>query len=426
MKSRPSLTFLCGVCAILLAVTGGVLLPRAKTTVAARDNPSAANTRSGAQRVERAPSAGGRERHQVRQEVCAMKEKLLLDFPQLPIEGRPVPDEENGFLQLQLAADLLASISGELLDLISGRSEWDSGRVAELLAAHADLVAQVEAIAALEKRSSTDLPSSYRGFDSARTAKHAAELLLAKARLASEAGDEAAAFRLAALTRNLVSHFTEVETRTLLMETVAILSDLTLQKVILEKLLPNLSSSADADAWMALLKSRNYGPSEFSKLVQGEWHSSMDFLPDLLMNPQERPPDWQEMMRAHAGTTDHAMRQIQTGTFRELYGFEPLHHASHHPKLSIHSRETLDQLSVGLTAWSRGYVRAAVVVAMNRAVMELALLERAGEPLSAANVSSVTRNPYDGTVFAFDPATRSLSLAHPTEGIEVDPVKLPW
>src|SRR5690606_30626011 len=103
------------------------------------------------------------------------------------------------------------------------------------------------AIASLEKRSSTDLPSSSAGFISARTAKVAGELLLAKARLASESGEEEAAFRFAALARNLAAHSSEVESRTLLMETVGILMDLKLQQTVLGTLLPNLGPSADTD-----------------------------------------------------------------------------------------------------------------------------------------------------------------------------------
>ncbi len=349
-----------------------------------------------------------------------------MEFPDLRIEKRQVPDEENGFLQLNLIADEVALVSQELLDLISGRSEWDATRVAQLLSEHADLLARIETIASLEKRSSTDLPNTYPGMVSARTAKVAGELLMAKARLASEAGNEEAALRFVALTRNLVAHFSEVETRNLLMETTAILMELNLQKTVLEKLFPPLGSSADADAWMALLTVRSYGPHELAALLQGEWNTSMDYLfPSTLMNPHERLSDWQDLAQAYARMTQDSMLRARRGTLREMHGFEHLGGPSQISNLSSATSETLDQLSNGMGAWTRGYVRAAVVGAMNQAVMELVLIERAGEPLSADSVSSVTRNPYDGTEFAYDPGTRMLSVQHPIEGLAADPVRLP-
>ncbi len=426
MKRRLSPAFLYVLCGILLAVMVGAALMRPETAVDPREDIEGFSGSPNRPKIERSSSPNSRERRDTRQALRALKEELLMEFPDLRIEKMQVPDEENGFLQLHLIADEVALASQELLDLISGRSGWDASRVAQLLAEHADLVARIEAIASLEKRSSTDLPGSYAGFVSARTAKVAGELLLAKARLASEAGNEAVALRFAGLTRNLVSHFTEVETRNLLMETTAILMEMNLQKVVLENLLPPLGSSADADAWMSLLTVRSYGPHELAALLQGEWNTSMDYLfPSAVMNPHERLSDWQDLARAYARMTQDSMQRARSGTLREIYGFEHLHPPSQFPNLSSETSESLDQLAVGMDGWTRGYVRAAVVVAMNQAVMELVLLERAGEPLTTEAVSRVTRNPYDDTAFAFDPDTRMLSVPNPVEGLDTDPVRLP-
>src|SRR5690606_18255333 len=131
--------------------------------------------------------------------------------------------------------------------------------------------------------------------------KAASDLLIAKARLAAEAGNEAEALRLAAAVQNLASHCREIETPSLLAETIVLLVDLALQEATLQHLLPSIGREADLPKWQAILSSRSYDSAAFAKVMRGEWSIMMNFflLPVLVNKTHENcPPDADELARA--------------------------------------------------------------------------------------------------------------------------------
>lgn len=368
------------------------------------------------------------EMARVRQETLELKERMLEEFPGLRVEPRPVPDERNGFLALHLlrgSSYQAPVVESGLARMIEGSAPWDSAAVKAGLEAHADVVAEYERIAAMEERSSANMPPDYSGFISARVAKRGADLLLAKARLAAEEGDEEETLRLVAAAQNLASHFREVEAASLLAETVVILIDLSVQSTAFEHLLPALGDGSDPARWKSVIFQRGYDSMNFAEMLRGEWHTTTEFmLFPILMNPgnPDSPPDLEELARAYSSVFHDVVSGLPGLDLRELLDAPAAFELApgRFPELSGKSRELLEVLGVGSSAWAKGYVRAASTIARNEAALDLLIRERkgsAGEP---------GIDPFSGQPLVFDPDERTLSVPAATAELEIKPLKLPW
>jgi len=370
-------------------------------------------------------------RARTRAEVLAFKAKLVAEFPELAIEERPVPTEENGFLQLHLLteADPSPKLGQELKSMLEGHAPWDRAAVEKGLEEHAGLVSEFERIAALERRSSAAMPAGYTSFIHARVVKAGADLLMAKARLAAEAGDEEEALRLVAATQNLASHLREIESPTLLGETVVILLDLAMHAQTLEKLLPAIGPEANLPRWQAVLGTRSYEPADLAKVMRGEWHAVMEhmLLPVVLdkENPNS-PPEGEELARAMTGAMRDQVEAIRTGNLAELLDLKEMPAAADYPGLSKRSREVMRIFLVGADAWGRGFVRASRIIARNEAVLELLLIERTGTELTEETMSRVARDPLTGLPFTWDADARQVGFAAGAEDETPEAVTLPW
>ncbi|MDD2766112.1 MAG: hypothetical protein PHE83_19285 [Opitutaceae bacterium] len=157
-----------------------------------------------------------------RQQSLALKDKLTAEFPALKATARPVPDDENGFLLLyKLSGGGLAlcdlPLSTEFKQILRYNTPWNPEIARRCLAEHAKLVSRIEHIAALNTRSSAiKMPPDYVGFINTRSGKTCFDILMVKARLAAEAGDENETLRLIGAAGNLSSHYRDVETPSLL------------------------------------------------------------------------------------------------------------------------------------------------------------------------------------------------------------------
>jgi len=368
-----------------------------------------------------------------KQAVLAMKAQLDAEFPILKIAEKPVPAELNGFLQLHLLQEPYSHqgppLSQELRDLLNGQTEWDPVLLRSCLEEHAELVASLEHVASLPSRSSSGMPDSYHGFISARTAKLAADVLMAKARLAAEAGDEEETLRWVAASQNLASHLREIETPNLLCETVVILVDLSVQNTILTHLLPAIGPGADLPRWSEAMRVRSYSAPDFARVMRGEWSTAAEFfLLPVLVNKDhpDRPRDGGELARAMAGNMADVVLRLSDATLTDLLDFKDLPASSQFPKLSGKSREIMDLFYVGSHAWSRGYLRGSSIFARNQAVIELLIRERDGAVLSDELASTLTRDPLSGRPFEIDAEARIISFHQEIEALQFDPIALPW
>jgi len=382
---------------------------------------------------KRDPLSEGQEdtpaaRRALREGCAAMKEKMLVEYPGLRIEEKPVPDEDNAFLQLHKLAGLHRrgpAIGENLQQFLSGKAEWDSAKVQAALAEEAELVALAEKIGAMTERSSSNMPEDYDGFISARTAKSLADILMLKARLASESQDPQEVLRLVAATRNMASHFREIESRTLLGETVTIVVDLNAAAASFEHLLPALGPEADLAAWKETLLPRGYTPADYAHVMRGEWNITAEFFlyPEVL---RQKLPDAEELARVHAGNFETLVNTLPGMSWKQFEeeGCTPLSEGL--SEFSGKSGQIAEALLVGSQVWGKGYMRAVSVFALHEAALDLMILEQGGEALAVDSVNTLKPDPVSGKSFRFDPATRTLSAPEEIEAANVKPVRLPW
>jgi hypothetical protein len=368
-------------------------------------------------------------RKAMRAGAAAMKEKMLQEYPGLRIEEKPVPDEANAFLQLYKLSGFPAGsgpvIGENLKRFLDGRAGWDSAKVQEALAEESELVALAEKIGAMTERSSSNMPEDYNGFVSARAAKYLGDVLMMKARLASESQDPQEVLRLVSATRNLASHFREIEKPTLLGETVTILVDLSATAASFEHLLPALGPEADLSRWKEALVPRGYTPADFAHVMRGEWHTTAEYYlyPAIL---RQKPADGEKLARQHAANFETLVNTLPQMGWQEFAeeGCKPLSEGL--SDFSGKSGEIAEGFLVGSQAWHKGYTRAVSVFALHEAALDLMILEQGGEPLAAESVSKLKPDPVSGKSYRFDPATRTLSPPEEIEAANVRPVKLPW
>ena len=383
---------------------------------------------------KRDPAGEGQEdtpaaRKAMREGCAAMKEKMLQEYPGLRIEEKPVPDEENAFLQLYELSGVpgaQAPVVGEKLrEFLDGKAEWDSAKVQEALAEEAELVALAEKIGAMPKRSSSNMPEDYNGFVNARTAKYLGDILMMKGRLAAETGDPEECLRVATAARNLASHFHEIEQPNLLCETVTILVDLNVTAASFEHLLPALGPEANLAKWKEALIPRGYTPADFAHVMRGEWNAISEFYlyPAIL---REKPADGEALARQHAANFERLVTELPQMSWAEFAekGVSSLGEGM--SGFSEKGQEMAEAFLVGNAAWGKGYMRSASVIALHEAALDLMILEQGGETLAADSVARLKTDPVSGLSYRFDPATRTLSAPEVIEAANVKPVKLPW
>ena len=367
-----------------------------------------------------------------RQQVIDLKQKMLAEFPDLAVKEKPVPDDQNGFRLIYGLADddgqPKIPVTPELRALLKDEAPWDPAAMRAELEANGEFVSHIEHIAALPQRSSANMPAEFVNFVHARPVKLGSDILLAKARLAAEAKDEAEALRLVKSSFNLASHLDRIETPSLLAITIALIVDLQTQDTIMTKILPALGRDADLPDWRAAITSRpEYNADEFARLMRGEWNSTLEFfiLPILCSpNYEDRPEDYEALVRAYTVKFDFLCKTLAGQKPRILVYLPPTPNPE---KLSRGSWDLLEMFQIGAGKWGHGYARAAAVRARNLAALDLLILEKSGTALTADTVSKVNTEPLSEGTFIYDPTTRTISApASIAEEVGVKPVKLPW
>lgn len=364
-------------------------------------------------------------------EAIALKDKLVTEFPALKVKPRPVAAEANGFLLLhQLSCSNGFSgppISDNFKRVLNCEGAQDSEIAKRCLDENAELVSRIEQIAALTTRSSSNMPPEYNGFISARTGKTGCDILLLKARLAAEAGDETETLRLVAAAGNLGSHYHDVECPSLLSETVAILIDLSIQRVAFKTLLPALGRNADLGRWQGVFGKRAYTSTDLAQVMRGEWNVTTEYmvLPITLAERENRGlPDVEAVARTYTAWSNTCVTRLPSlGLADVASSFQPPSDVSH---LSKEGREMIDVLCAGPHSWTQGYLKSAAAGAQHHAALDLLVLEKSGVVLAAADAERVTRDSVSGSTFVFDATKRTLAAPSGSAALGVEPLSLPW
>lgn len=272
---------------------------------------------------------------------------LKLEYPALDTEERSVPDEENGFLQLFLLGNPPANDSPNISEgfqkILWGEGVWDADAARQALLENAELVEKIERIAAMTERSSM-LPE-YHGFVGARAGKYGAEIMMLKAQLAAESGDESEALRLVQGAFNICSHYSDLETGSLLCETIAILIDLNIRGAITKTILPALGSTADPEAWKRLMPASRHTPADFADVMRGEWETcARHMLFPMILDPRNReaPSDGEALARAFSADRSSQVTDLRTMNFQQFQKFEENEWVRFYKDLSKESRNMAD------------------------------------------------------------------------------------
>ena len=358
--------------------------------------------------------------------------EVLARNPGLEPDWRPVPDEENGFLQLLDFAeskrvdgsshDETLALPEDLFALISGNEDWDHDRAAAGLSEHQDLLSEITRLGLLPRQSSAGIAVDRYSFVGARLYKQCCDLLMADARLAAEEGDADRALLRVRATLGIADHLSKIETPSLLMETVSILVRLAVDNQVLPTILPALQPESDTlSDWQAVMAKVRPEPADFAKVLRGEAYVSIRGLaiPLLVENREKLSkheiPDADAFLDAAAGTLlDHA-KQVEGATIGSLsraLSPEPIETPPH---LSPGAQEAYEMFYIGAKAWSRGWSRAASIHTRTDAAFAImAGTEPPAEPIT-------------GLAFSYDAENRTLT--HPDDPrlklISTEPVTLP-
>ena len=366
----------------------------------------------------------------MKNEARAMKDRMLADFPALRVERHPMVDDQNAFLMLfeldGFIKNLDPPFSEEFRQLLNGTTPWDANAARHFLAEQRNLVERIEKIAALETRSSEDLPASYNGFISARPGKIASDILILKARLAAEAGDGQGTLRAISAASNIGAHYQKIESPSLLSATIRTMIDLGMKKTATQILLPALGKNVDLSLWKSAFATTSYTPSDLAHVIRGEWNTSSDHLVFPLLIADERKrnlPDAEAVAHAYSSSFNAWVTTIPTLSFAQIDSFSPNIETS---QLSSEGRKYVEVLQIGRESWFKGYIRAAVISSQQQAALDLLILEQDGVTLGAADAARVTHDPTTGLPFVFNPAKRELLAPSDSVELNVDPLVLPW
>ena len=365
--------------------------------------------------------------------IRELKQKLLAEFPDLVIHGKPVPDERNGFrLLCGLSHEMeegKVRITSGLDDGLRTTALWEPDAMRAALTENGELIARIESIAALPDRSLSNMPQSYGHYFSGAEVKRCADVLMAKARLAAEAKDEAEALRLVAAALNIASHLDQVEAPDFSNATIALLIDRGARESVITQLLPALGREADLSRWRAILSARpDYTADSYSRILRGEWHAGMDRIlaPSVVECIMRNSADEVEAFhRTTASQTTYRIRSL-AGQNREF-----LHSMLKPPwlgaPLPVGIRHSVDTHWITSDEWKKSYVRAGTLRAQNLAALDLLILEKSGAALTADSAARVTLEPLSGQPFLYDPVTRTLTASPTIAGdLNVMPLTLPW
>lgn len=359
----------------------------------------------------------------------AMHQKLLLRFPELAVELRHIPDDQNAFLKWldfrdRFKADpdsnKLNSIEfpKELSDYLNQKGPWNAGVAQAWLAQQKPLVDEIREIGLMPDRSVNGIPVDRWAFTEARLAKNCDEILSIEARLAAERGDTAAALESVRAAKGFADLFTDIETPNLLGATVQILQQRNLEKQVLTEILPHLpADQVDPAAWEAALNPTVHPPAEFARLMKGEWSTgSRQFLLPMLLdsgNPKN-VPDTGDLLDFYSMSILETVRLHEDATLADLPNLDamPLVDAG---QLSRSSREVAGVMFLGASAWRKGWDRMQSVSGMTQAAFAI----MKGQP--------IPKDPVYGADYVWDPTTRQLSFPadEKFKNLDIPPITVP-
>ncbi len=365
---------------------------------------------------------------EIQQRVEDFYQKLLLRYPEMAVTMKSVPDDQNGFLKwLKFSERIKKDSASGIPDLklpadldqyLNHEGPWNPEAALAWLTAQKLMVDEIRVIGLLPNASVNGVAVDRWAFISARFAKQAGQCLMMEARLHAEQGDAAAAMESIRAAKGLADHFTEVETPTLLGATVNILLQLELEKRVLNEIIPALpAGQVDPAAWESVLNPKASQPSEFARLMKGEWTTTTrHYLLPMLLDAEEptAPRDGGALLDAFTLPYVEIVSTHEVATLADLPTLDPPL-APDVSQLSRKSRKLAEIFAVGASAWRKGWDRAQSISAQTQ--VAFAIMKGKSIPL----------DPMHGQAYQWDPATRQLSMpaGYPFDGMKIKPITVP-
>lgn len=352
-------------------------------------------------------------------------QEILARHPDMAVASKNVPDDQNGFLKWldfeerfkETNPDGLA-FPKELSDYINHQGEWNPEAARAWLAQQKTLLDEIRAIGLMPDQSSHGIKIDRYGFIGARLLKACAEALVIEARLAAGDGNAASALESIRAANGIGDHLNQIETPSLLTETMTTLIRLKIQNSALTEIMQALPADAiDVAAWEEALHPRAATPAEFGRILKGEWNVGMQqfVLPILTTGEPGTPPDPEEFIDTHTELYRRVIAANSSQDPKELTSNTvPLLPSS--AGLSQESRNLYDEeIATTAFAWRKGWTRAQSAYGMHQAAF--AILK--GQPIPT--------DPIHGLPYVWDPATRTLSppANHAFKDLELKPIIIP-
>lgn len=351
---------------------------------------------------------------EIRKQAQFLYQQVLKRYPELAVTLREVPAERNGFLQLldllerfqadparRLPRDVPAlQLPESLTKFLSGSGPWDPAEARAWLAKEKALLDEVRAIGLLPEQSSAGIDVNRYSFFSARVVKGFSDALLLEARLAAEEGNVAGALDAIRAAKGVGDHIGKIETPSLLSVTVQILLNLQVQSQVVSHIIPALPPGQfDPAAWEAAVRPEVLPPSEYSRIMKGEWHIGVQqyILPIACdVEDPKYAPDPEALIDFYSGRFAEVVATHDKPAIAEWATVAvPAPPTTGH--LSRSNRQAAEMMFVGEQAWSKGLLRAMHSTGMTNAAFAM----MKGQPIPA--------DPIHGLPYVWDPATRQLS-----------------
>lgn len=356
--------------------------------------------------------------------------------PELEPEWRTVPDHENGFLQWlefcekhhvdeALGTEKL-NIPENIAEMLSDPAKWDSQVMETFLDENKDLLEAITLIGLLPSQSAAGIDLDRWSFIGARFTKQCAELMLADARLAAEAGDLDQALRRVTAVNGIANHYEQIEAPHLLMATVSILVRLNAQDQVMNHFLPALNgNAAEIARWREAIRSPNMNPSDFARLLYGEgWVSLGGYVIPWVNGDKSFPsvgyiPDADALFDAYAQSSVEAARKAETFSLDDIAigDNNPPFHSFTANHLSEGAQKVLEETTIGYSAWVKGWARS------------MSLSGRTDAALAIMQGEEIPLEPFTGLPYVYDPVARTVQVPNDPilrEKLDIgDPLKLP-
>jgi len=345
------------------------------------------------------------EGQRLRARADRITEAMVAEFPELRIEWRSVPPEENGFFQLLEFArmiDLEEAIAANR-EIRSLLMDWDAERARSLLEEHADWLAEAWRISALENTSG-DIPGGSMGGFVLPISELAIpqNLLILQARLDIDEGRVSDALETLHASRALGRHLLDLEASTSSTDMTPLLAFSLRRDLVHKHLLPLISDDPPFNTLRELISFEDYDAARMTSMLRGEWHASFDTDGHVLLLRMHDDGDLPDLFpTARAIAADFASKIRTLEALGASLNFE-IPESVPPQDLSVEGREVVLLSGMTIPSWAGSARHVQTTRDLHLIALDILEAECTGNPppalLDAAN----------GQGFRYDPESRTL------------------